>query len=72
MVLTHMHTDHAGGLRHFEKSEILVTRKEHRAASGFMGRLNGYQPNRWPYWFTPRLVDFNSRQIGPLQRDPLS
>lgn len=66
VVLTHLHTDHAGGLAAFPKSEILVTRKEHRAASGISGRISGYLPNRWPDWFTPRLVDFTSRAIGPF------
>jgi N-acyl homoserine lactone hydrolase len=34
VVLTHLHTDHAGGLRHFPKSEFLVSRGEHHAATG--------------------------------------
>lgn len=67
VVLTHLHTDHAGGLATFPKSEIVVTRTEHRAASGLRGRLLGYLPNRWPDWFTPRLVDFTSRQIGQFE-----
>jgi len=28
LVMTHLHTDHAGGLHHFPKSEILVSRVE--------------------------------------------
>jgi glyoxylase-like metal-dependent hydrolase (beta-lactamase superfamily II) len=28
VVLTHLHTDHAGGLHHFPDNEILVTRRE--------------------------------------------
>jgi len=66
VVLTHLHTDHAGGLRHFPKSEILVSRREHRAATGVGGRVSGYLPNRWPPWFAPRLVDFSDRAIGPF------
>ena len=66
VVLTHLHTDHAGGLRHFPNSEILVSRREHRAATGLAGRVNGYLPNRWPPWFTARLVDFSARAIGPF------
>ncbi len=58
VVLTHLHTDHAGGLHHFPKSDILVSRREHAAAAGLAGRLNGYLPHRWPEWYTPVLVDF--------------
>ena len=38
VVLTHLHTDHAGGLGHFPDSEILVTREELAFASGALGR----------------------------------
>lgn len=58
VVLTHLHTDHAGGLHHFPNSEILVSRREHNAAVGFAGKLNGYLPHRWPAWYAPTLVDF--------------
>jgi N-acyl homoserine lactone hydrolase len=57
VVMTHLHTDHAGGLGHFSHTEILVSRAEHAAASGRRGRLRGYLPNRWPAGFEPRLVD---------------
>jgi glyoxylase-like metal-dependent hydrolase (beta-lactamase superfamily II) len=30
VVMTHMHSDHAGGLAHFEGVEILMTEREHR------------------------------------------
>ncbi len=55
VVLTHLHTDHAGGLHHFPDSEVLVHRDALAAASGMMGRLRGYLPNRWPYWLEPTL-----------------
>ena len=66
VVLTHLHTDHAGGLHHFRDAEILVSRAEHDRAAGPAGRVIGYLPNRWPGWFTPRLVDFGARAIGPF------
>src|SRR5215204_7569088 len=34
VVMTHLHTDHAGGLHHFPDNEILVTRTELEFASG--------------------------------------
>jgi glyoxylase-like metal-dependent hydrolase (beta-lactamase superfamily II) len=64
VILTHLHTDHAGGLHHFPRAEILVARKEYAAARGLIGRLQGYLPHRWPRWFNPRLVDFPSEAVG--------
>ena len=51
LVMTHLHTDHAGGLHHFPKSEILVSRVELEKATGRMGRVRGYLNNRFPDWF---------------------
>src|SRR5690348_8131248 len=66
VVLTHLHTDHAGGLHHFPRAEILVSRKEYAVARGLNGILQGYLPYRWPRWFNPRLVDFTSEAVGPF------
>lgn len=66
VVLTHLHTDHAGGLHHFPKSEILASRKEFEVASGFAGKLRGYLPHRRPAWFAPRLIDFAAEPYGPF------
>ena len=48
MVLTHLHTDHAGGLHHFPNSEILIDPREYALASGLRGKLRGYLPNQLP------------------------
>ena len=56
VVLTHMHTDHAGGLAHFPDSEVVVTHEEWEYATGRTGRLNGYPNQRWPGWLKPTLV----------------
>jgi N-acyl homoserine lactone hydrolase len=66
VLLTHFHTDHAGGLVHFPKAEHLVSRREFRQASGTKGLLRGYLPNRWPSWFNPTLVDMQPEPIGPF------
>jgi N-acyl homoserine lactone hydrolase len=64
VVLTHMHTDHAGGLPHFPRSEILVTRKEYEAAKGIKGQALGYLPQHWPSWFQPTLLTFEPVPFG--------
>jgi len=66
VLLTHFHTDHAGGLPHFPRSEILVSRTEYQAASGFRGQMSGYLPQHWPTWFAPRLIDFAPQPFGPF------
>jgi N-acyl homoserine lactone hydrolase len=38
VLLTHFHTDHAGGLPHFPTSEILVSRTEYQAACATRSR----------------------------------
>lgn len=66
VVMTHLHTDHAGGLHYFRDSEILVTRTELEHAEGRRGRLRGYLNNRFPDWFAPRPVDFGGSPLGPF------
>jgi glyoxylase-like metal-dependent hydrolase (beta-lactamase superfamily II) len=66
VVLTHLHTDHAGGLAHFPNAEFLVARDELDAARGMRGKLNGYLPHRWPDWFAPAGVSFNGDPFGPF------
>ena len=69
VVMTHLHTDHAGGLHRFPASEILVSRVELELASGWMGRLRGYPSNRFPKWLQPRAVEFGPE---PLRSFPES
>ena len=67
VVLTHLHTDHAGGLHHFPNAEILVSRREYETARGLTGQLRGFLSNRWPEWFTPTLIDFANGPYGPFR-----
>jgi len=57
VVMTHLHTDHAGGLHHFANAEILVSRAEIKYAAGLRGRLRGYPNEQWPAWFDPTLLE---------------
>ena len=66
VVLTHMHTDHVGGLHHFPRSEVIVTRTEWETGSGFRGKLRGFIPHRLPDWLEPRLIDLEGRPYGPF------
>ena len=56
VIMTHLHTDHAGGIGHFPKSEILIERHAYAAAQGFAGKLNGFLPQHYPTWLAPRLI----------------
>ncbi len=66
VVLTHLHTDHAGGIDGFAHAEIVVSRDEWRRAQGVGGRLRGYLPQRWPPKIRPHLVDFDAQAVGPF------
>ena len=67
VVMTHLHTDHAGGLHDFPDNEILVTRAELDFASGLRGRLRGYVANtHWPAWFDPTIVALRREPLGPF------
>ena len=66
VVMTHLHTDHAGGLHHFPDTEILAGRAEIGYASGRLGQLRGYPNMRWPAWFDPTPVELEPEPLGPF------
>ena len=67
VVMTHLHTDHAGGLHHFPDNEILVSRAELEYATGLRGRFRGYIANsHWPAWFDPTVLELQQEPFGPF------
>jgi N-acyl homoserine lactone hydrolase len=66
VVMTHLHTDHAGGLHHFPDTEILAARAEIAYASGPRGQLRGYPNTQWPAWFEPTPLDLDPKPFGPF------
>jgi N-acyl homoserine lactone hydrolase len=66
VILTHLHTDHAGGLAHVVGCKTWVHAGEYKRAHGLMGRLNGYLPHRWPKWWEPNALQFVNRPVGPF------
>jgi N-acyl homoserine lactone hydrolase len=67
VVLTHFHTDHAGGLAHFPNSEILSSKVDFDYSRGARGQARGFLPQHWPQWFRPTLVEPSRRRpFGPF------
>lgn len=66
VVLTHLHTDHVGGIGAFGTAELLVSPTEWHRAQGLGGRIRGYLPQYWPTHAPPHLVSFNGPAVGPF------
>jgi glyoxylase-like metal-dependent hydrolase (beta-lactamase superfamily II) len=66
VVLSHLHTDHVGGLAPFSRSEVLVSRTEWERAQGVGGRARGYLPQHWPREIVPSLLDLDGAGFGPF------
>jgi glyoxylase-like metal-dependent hydrolase (beta-lactamase superfamily II) len=65
VVLSHLHTDHVGGVGSFSRAEVIVSAREWERAKGLSGRLRGYVPQHWPL-AEPELVDLAGPPIGPF------
>ena len=68
VVLTHLHTDHAGGLVHLTNTTCWVSNEEWRRAHGVGGRLQGYLPHRWPKSWQPEFIRYESGRLGPFEQ----
>lgn len=58
VILTHMHGDHIGGLKHFEPATIYVAQTEYELANSKKGPDNGYFSKNWPTWLQPQLITY--------------
>ncbi|QQE80405.1 N-acyl homoserine lactonase family protein [Alicyclobacillus sp. SO9] len=67
VIMTHLHTDHAGGLSHFPESEFLISRQEYALSLGLKGKIRGYLPNYFPKWFEPRIVGYTVGEYGAFR-----
>lgn len=67
VVLSHLHTDHVGGLAAFSHAEVIVSAREWARGRGIGGRLRGYLPQYWPTSVTPQVVDFDAPGFGPFR-----
>lgn len=68
VVMTHLHTDHDGGIGYFPKSEFIVAPGEHAEARGLMGQLRGYVPQCWPRDWQPKRLELEPEPFGPFER----
>lgn len=64
VIMTHLHSDHAGGLKHLPRSEILVHPSEFAATRGIGGFISGYLPQHFPGWFKPKFIELTSEPFG--------
>ena len=57
VILTHLHCDHADGLKYFPNAHIMVSRAE-------FAQTHYAFPRTWPIWFRPTLVDYTDGAFG--------
>ena len=66
VVLSHLHTDHVGGLDAVTQARVIVNRPEWNRAIGTRGRIRGYLPEKWPAPLAPTLIDIEGPPVGPF------
>jgi glyoxylase-like metal-dependent hydrolase (beta-lactamase superfamily II) len=66
VLLSHLHTDHVGGLKAFRHAEVLVSPLEWSRAQGLAGKARGYLPQRWPAGLEPTLIELDGPRFGPF------
>jgi glyoxylase-like metal-dependent hydrolase (beta-lactamase superfamily II) len=66
VVLSHLHTDHVGGVGELPRAQVVVSRREWERSLGLAGKLRGYVPQHWPIDVVPELVDLAGPPVGPF------
>lgn len=66
VLLSHLHTDHVGGLKPFAEADVLVSQVEWERATGPWGRWHGHLPSHWPRDLVPRLLQLRGPRAGPF------
>jgi glyoxylase-like metal-dependent hydrolase (beta-lactamase superfamily II) len=66
VVLSHFHTDHAGGLPDVAGSEVVTSAEGYAYSRGLLGKARGMLPQHWPGDFRPTLVDHRDGPFGPF------
>ncbi|MEM8532618.1 MAG: N-acyl homoserine lactonase family protein [Chloroflexota bacterium] len=62
--LTHLHTDHIGGIGHFPDTPVYVPKADYNVAIGPRGEGSGFLKKNWPHWFNPELIEFDDPAEG--------
>lgn len=63
VVMTHLHSDHAGAVAELGESTFVVSRREWEVG-GASGSLKGYNPRQFDHAFDWRTVDFEGGDAG--------
>ena len=64
ILMTHMHLDHASGIRQFPDATLVASEREWRAFTGRNGTLKGYVRSHVPDDAAVRTLDFDGAQAG--------
>ncbi|KAJ2980449.1 hypothetical protein NQ176_g2632 [Zarea fungicola] len=73
IVLSHLHSDHTGGLEDLIAAAPdlpVYVGREHWKAFGerpFLAGFKGAAPNHWPKAFSPRVIDLKRDTLGPWE-----
>jgi len=64
VILTHLHGDHIGGIKHFPHARFIAPKVEYDLAHSKKGPGAGYFVQNWPDWFQPEFTPYENRQEG--------
>ncbi|KAG9228832.1 metallo-beta-lactamase superfamily protein [Amylocarpus encephaloides] len=69
VVISHLHHDHAGGLKDLEDAPIYTSRTHWESFKNpIFAALEGAAPSHWPKTFPPLFLDPSGPPIGPFER----